>query len=100
MHEKARREDESELVETDSETDPSSDDADNVPRTPAETATKKGKREGIIQWKALELWHGEARAYVKLAHLPGHCIPRLLAVVSLTVLISSARLLSRKDDEY
>ena len=100
MREKACREDEGELVETDSETDPSSDEEDKVPRTPAETVTKNGKREGIIQWKALDLWHCETRAYAKLAHLQGHCIPRLLAVVHLTVPSTPPGLLSGKDNEY
>ena len=101
MHEKLRREDEGgELVQTDSETDPSSDEEDKVPRTPAETFTKKGKREGIIQWKALDLWHCESRAYAKLAHLQGRCIPRLLAVVYHTVSSTPPDLLSGKDNEY
>jgi len=96
MREKARREEEGELVETDSETDASSDEGKNkkVPRTPAETFTKNGKREGIMQWKSLDLWHCETRAYDKLAHLQGHCIPRLLAVVCLGVPSTPSDLLS------
>ncbi|KAK1750432.1 Serine/threonine-protein kinase [Echria macrotheca] len=101
MREKARLEDEGEWVESDSETEPDSDDEeDKPPRTPAETFTKKGKREGIIQWKALNLWHCETRAYAKLAHLQGHCIPQLLAVVSLTVPSTPPDLSSGTDNEY
>jgi len=46
---------------------------------------KKGKREGIIQWRSLELWRCETQAYKKLVHLQGYCVPQLFAVVSLSL---------------
>jgi serine/threonine protein kinase len=84
------------LVDTDSESDDSSssgseDDAvtpritHRKVRTAAELREKKGKREGIIQWKARDLAEVETRAYAKLSHLQGRYIPRLLAQVHITV---------------
>ncbi|KAK3364720.1 hypothetical protein B0T25DRAFT_599257 [Lasiosphaeria hispida] len=106
LREKRRREDEEgEFVDTDSETDPGSgeddDDDDDKdegagvvlgrgrrkrpPRTADEMREKKGKREVIMQWKALQLFECETRAYATLSHLQGRYVPRLLAQVYLAV---------------
>ena len=100
LREKHRREEEEgQLVDTDSETDPGSSEDDDEgagvglgrggrkkrPRTADEMREKKGKREGIMQWKALQLFECETRAYAKLSHLQGRCVPRLLTQVYLTV---------------
>jgi hypothetical protein len=80
------------LVDTDSESDDSSssgsEDDTATPRithrkvrTAAELREKKGKREGIIQWQAQDFVKCETRAYMKLSHLQGRYIPRLLAQV-------------------
>lgn len=124
MREKMHQELQGELVETDSDTDPSSADEDDdndvqsadgataaggeeerkakkkrkkTARTPAQAFAKKGKREGIIQWKALDLWHCETHAYKKLTHLQGYCIPQFFAVVCLTLSSTTSNL---SDNEY
>ncbi|KAK5654687.1 hypothetical protein OQA88_7011 [Cercophora sp. LCS_1] len=93
MDEKGRLEDEEgEILVTDSETDPSSSDDDDGDGhagkkkkvgTPAETWEKKGKREGISQWKARHSFTSETHAYATLSHLQGRYIPKLLAEVHL-----------------
>lgn len=93
LREKRRLEDEvGVLVDTDSESDSSSSEEEHATattrkriRTAAEMREKKGKREGIIQWKALDLYACETRAYAKLSHLQGRYIPKLLAQVYTTV---------------
>ena len=102
LDEKRRlEEDEGQLIDTDSETDPSSSeddwDRDSAAKpggrkrkqrkfqTPAEMREKKGKRERIVQWKALDLFNCETRAYAELAHLQERYIPNLLAQVHLTI---------------
>ncbi|GAB1311957.1 Serine/threonine-protein kinase D [Madurella fahalii] len=95
LDEKRRLEDEEGvLVDTDSESDSSSGEDNNATpiarrvRTAAEMREKKGKREGIIQWKALDLYACETRAYAKLSHLQGRYIPKLLAQVHTSVAAS------------
>ncbi|KAK4201760.1 Serine/threonine-protein kinase [Triangularia verruculosa] len=55
------------------------------PRTEEEMRVKKGKKEGIMQWKALQLFEDETRAYATLSHFQGRYIPRFFAQVYLTV---------------
>ncbi|KXX73657.1 Serine/threonine-protein kinase D [Madurella mycetomatis] len=96
LREKRRLEyEEGVLVDTDSESDSSSSEDEHATtitrkriRTAAEVREKKGKREGIIQWKALELCACETRAYAKLSHLQGRYIPRILAQVHATIATS------------